>query len=89
MMDKHRSELVAKRLIAPLTMWALTKLLETKKARKTLLKIDARAYATRRNAAEAIQRRVRNAREHRVLLTAGAAAFVVGVGLIARSTRKG
>jgi hypothetical protein len=88
-MDKPKTDAVIKRLVAPLTMWALTRLLETKRARKTLQKVDARAYATRQNAAKAIQRRVDNARDNWVWLATGAAAFAVGIVLMARATRKG
>ena len=88
-MDNPNSHLVVKRLVTPLTVWALTRLLETKRAKKTLQKVDAHAYLTSRNAGKAIQRRVRNARDNRVWLAAGAAAFAVGIGLVARATKKG
>jgi hypothetical protein len=88
-MDKFKTDLVVKRLITPVTVWALTRLLETKRAKKTLQHVDARAYVTRKNAAKAIQRRVRNVRDNRVWLVAGAAAFALGIGMMVRATRKG
>ena len=89
MMDKLRTDVVLKRLVTPLTVWALTRLIESKRAKKTLQKVDAHAYVTSVNAGKAIQRRVRNARDNRVWLAAGAAAFALGIGLLARATRKG
>ena len=88
-MDNPKSQYVAKRLVTPLTVWALTRLLESKRAKKTLQKVDAQAYVASRHAGKAIQRRIRNVRDNRVLLAAGAAAFAVGIGLMARATKKG
>jgi len=51
-MDKPRSDVVIKRVVPPLAVWALKRLLETKRAKRTLQKVDARAYATRQKCSE-------------------------------------
>ena len=86
-MEKLRSDRVIRQIIPPLTMWALKRLLESKGGRRTLHKVDARAYAAQRNASKAIGRRMQNARENRVWLAAGAVALLVGVGLMLRAMR--
>jgi hypothetical protein len=87
-MDNPKSYQVAKRLITPLAVWAMTKLLESKKVQGALQEVDARAYVTKRNAARVIRKRAHHMKDNRVWLAAGAAAFVVGIGLMARATKK-
>jgi hypothetical protein len=83
-MDKNKTPLpgdVLKKVIPPLAAWAVAKLLERPQVKAAFNKVD-RASQTR-------ARRVRqNAMRNRAWLAAGAAAFIVGVGLIANAARK-
>jgi hypothetical protein len=87
-MDTPRTEQIIKRLITPLTVFALTKLFESRHVQKALEKVDLRAYVAKQNAESAIRKRLRNATRNPAMLVAGVAAFAIGVGLLARSTKK-
>jgi hypothetical protein len=87
-MESLRTEVIVRRLIAPLTIFALTKLLETRRVQKAMSHVDARAYAAKKLATNAMRRRVRNATASPAVLIAGAAALALGVGLMARSLKR-
>ena len=76
-----------KRLIPPLTVWAIGKILEAPKVKGTMTELDGIAYRKRHNAARSIKRRVKNAKSNSSWLAAGAAAIVVGIGLMTKATR--
>jgi hypothetical protein len=76
------------RLIPPLTVWAIGKILETPRVKGSVLELDALAYRKRHNAARSIKRGVKNARSNSSWLVAGAAAIVVGLGLMTKATRR-
>ncbi|HEV7427358.1 MAG TPA: hypothetical protein VGQ46_13410 [Thermoanaerobaculia bacterium] len=76
-----------KRLIPPLTVWAIGKILETPSVRGGVLQLDGAAYKRRSAAARSIKRGVRNAKSNSSWLAAGAAAIVVGIGLMTKATR--
>ena len=72
---------VLKKVIPPLAAWAVAKLLERPQVKAALHKVD--------RAREVRARKLRrNASAHRVWLVAGAAAFLVGIGLMATAARK-
>ena len=75
------------RMIAPLTVWAVTKLLDSPKVKKHLQDADARTYLAKRSAAQSLRRARRNAAKNRIWLAGGAAALAVGIGMIARASR--
>ena len=75
------------RLIPPLTVWAIGKILELPSVKGSVLELDGRAYRRRHEAARSLKRTVKNARSNSSWLAAGAAAIVVGMGLMARATR--
>lgn len=72
---------VLKKVIPPLAAWAVAKLLERPQVKAALHKVD--------RASEVRARKLRrNAAANRVWLVAGAAAIVVGIGLMATAARK-
>jgi hypothetical protein len=87
-MDNPKSHHVVKRLVTPVALWALTKVLETRRVRKSLQKLDSRTYIAKRNAKRELRRRARRARKNGGWLAAGAAALAVGLGLIAKAAKK-
>ena len=60
-MDRPKSHHVVKRLIAPLTVFALTKLLESRRVKGALQDVDSRTYVTKKKAARAMRSRAKNA----------------------------
>ncbi|MGZ8831094.1 MAG: hypothetical protein ACXW2Q_12040 [Thermoanaerobaculia bacterium] len=73
---------VLKQIIPPLTAWAVCKILERPRVKLALQKVD-------RASAERAKRARRKAAMNRVwLAAAGAAALVVGVGLMTRTSRR-
>jgi len=69
------------RLLGPAAIWAITRLVETPKVQKTLKKVDRRFDS----GAKRVQKR---AVSNRVWLAAGAAAFAIGISLIARAATR-
>jgi len=76
-----RSHALIKRMIPPLTMWAVGKVLDTPPVKRGLKDLDQRFHRQKRAVA-------RNAVRNRGWLTAGAAAVVVGLGLMAVATKR-
>jgi hypothetical protein len=75
------------RLIPPLTVWAIGKMLEMPSVKGSVLELDGRAYKQRHAAARSLKRTVKNAKSNSSWLAAGAAAIVFGIGLIAKASR--
>jgi hypothetical protein len=71
------SKLLLSQVLPPLTAWAVGKVLEMPRVKRA----DEKA-------GRALVRRARNASKNRAWFAAGAAAFVAGIGLMARSTKK-
>jgi hypothetical protein len=78
---KPNSHQMLKRLIPPLAVWAVGKMLETHDVKGALQKVDAETH-------KSIRRARRNAADNAGWLVAGIAAIAVGIGLVAKSTRK-
>jgi hypothetical protein len=76
-----------KRLIPPLTVWAIGKILETQRVKGSVMELDGLAYKKRHAAARSIKRGVKNAKSNSSWLAAGAAAIVFGLGLMTKATR--
>jgi hypothetical protein len=81
MMMKPRSHDVIQRMIPPLAVWAVGKMLEVPRVQRALDNVDKKFYATKRIA----ERRAAN---NRAWLAAGAAAFIIGISFMARATKK-
>jgi len=72
---------LVKRLVPAVAVWAIGKALDSQRVRKRLQKVDESVYKKRRLA-------VHNARNNVPWLAAGAAACAIGIGMIARATKR-
>jgi hypothetical protein len=85
-MEKPATDRIIKGLIAPLAVWAVTALiLERPKVKAALQEVDSHAFLKQRKALRRIERAKKNAMANGAWLAAGAAAFAVGLGLIAKA----
>ena len=87
-MKTSSSHDMLKRIVAPLAVWAVTKVLETPKVRKTMARVDQKFYKKRRKAERSVARASTNAMNNRVWLAAGLAAIVTGVSLVAKASKR-
>jgi hypothetical protein len=72
---------LVKRLVPAVAVWAIGKALDSQPVKKRLQRVDARFFESRKRAA-------RNARHNGRWIAAGAAAVVVGLGMMARATKR-
>ena len=77
---KPRSQEMLERMIPPLAVWAVGKMLGVPRVQHTLRKVDKKFYANTRRAE-------RHAVKNGAWLAAGAAAMVIGIGLMARAAK--
>ena len=75
------------RMIAPLTVWAVTKLLDSPKVKDKLQEVDARTYVAKKDATRSLRRVGRNASKNRAWLAGGAAAVAIGIGMLSKAAR--
>ncbi len=87
-MKKANSHAMLKRVVAPLTVWAVTKVLETPRVKKAMGRVDQKFYEKRKKAERSVARVSSNAMNNRVWLVAGVAAIVTGLGLMSKATKK-
>jgi hypothetical protein len=85
---KTDSHSMLKRIVAPLTVWAVTKLLEAPKVKGAMADVDRKFHKQSRKAGRAVARVSANAMSNRLWLAAGVAAIVTGVGLMAKAGRR-
>ena len=76
------------RLIPPLTVWAIGRILEMPGVKGKVMEIDGRANKKKYDLGRSLKRGIRNAKSNVPWLAAGAAAIVAGVGLLAMSARE-
>ena len=79
---------VLRRVVPPLTIWAVGKLLEAPSVRAATKEIDRRAERQKRQAVRAVQSAGRNALSHGVLLAASVTAFALGAALLTKALQK-
>jgi hypothetical protein len=72
---------VIERMIPPLAVWAVGKMLETHRVQRALHRVDETILSKKRKATQ-------NASNNRVWLAAGAAVMVLGISLLARAAKK-
>ena len=77
-----------KRIVAPLAVWAVTKVLEAPHVKRAMSRVDDKFYEQRHKAERSLVRASKKAMDNRVWLAAGLAAIVTGVGLVAKSVKK-
>lgn len=82
------SHTMLKRVVAPLTVWAVTKALETPRVKKTMSRVDQKFHDKRKKAKRSVARASENAMNNRMWLAAGLAAIVTGIGLMTKATRR-
>jgi hypothetical protein len=70
-----------KRLVPAVAVWAIGKALDAQPVKKKLQKVDEKVYRKRVIA-------VNNARNNSAWLAAGAAACAIGLGMIAKATKR-
>ena len=78
---KPRSHDVIQRMIPPLAVWAVGKMLEVPNVQRALHKVDRKLYAEKKTV-------TKRAKHHGAWLAAGAAAFIVGIGCMARAAKR-
>jgi len=79
-MDRPKSHHLVMRMITPLAVWAVTKVLDTPKVKSKLQDVDSRTHVV-------LRRSRRNASKNRAWLAGGAAAIAIGIGMLGRATR--
>jgi hypothetical protein len=72
---------LVKRLVPAVAVWAIGKALDSQPVKKKLAKVDEKVYRKRVIAAN-------NARSNKQWLAAGAAACAIGLGMIAKATKR-
>jgi len=87
-MKKANSHAMLKRVVAPLTVWAVTKVLEAPRVKKAMGRVDQKFYDQRKKAKRSVARASDNAMNNRMWLAAGLAAIVTGIGLMTKATRR-
>ena len=85
---KSTTHTLIKRLIPPLAVWAVGKVLETPKLQGALEEVDSRAYVKKRDAARAVRKAGKNVASNPAWFAAGLAAIAVGIGLMAKAARE-
>ncbi len=86
-METSNTHRVINRLIPVLALWGVSRVLQTPTVKGALHEVDAHAYIQKRKAMRSVKRAGRNAVSNPAWLAAGAAAIVVGLGLMAKATR--
>ena len=74
-------------VVPPLTVWAIGKILEIPSVKAKVRRVDSRANKQTYGLERSLRRGVKNAKSNAAWLAAGAAAIVIGVGLIANAAR--
>lgn len=78
-----------KRMVPALAVWGIGKVLEVPAVKQQIEKIDDRFFADRVVATRNIRRGAKTAvRKNKALLAAGATALAVGIGLIAKASKR-
>ena len=85
---KTNSHSMLKRIVAPLTIWAVTKVLETPRVKGAMADVDRKFHKQRKKAGRAVVRASSNAINNRLWLAAGVVAIVTGVSLVAKAGRR-
>lgn len=85
---KNSSHSMIKRMIPPITVWAIGKVLAIPRVKKRLREVDAKFYKQKREAERTVARKASNATKNRGWLAAGAAAIAIGIGLMGYSTKR-
>ena len=80
-MERTKTHALVKRLVPAVAVWAIGKALDTPRVKKKLQKVDKKVYEKRVIALDNASRNTR-------WLAAGAAACVLGLGMIAKAAKR-
>ncbi|HVR40376.1 MAG TPA: hypothetical protein VMU84_14870 [Thermoanaerobaculia bacterium] len=78
---------IVKRVVTPAALWVVNKALDQPRVKKQTAGLQSRVDAAKKKALRSIQRAARNAASNPAWLAASAAAFALGIGLIAKASR--
>lgn len=78
---------VVNRLVPPLTLWVINRILTIPSVAEASKKVDVKARRQRKSAVSVLKTARRNAKRSRGSLAVGATAVAVGIGLIANAMR--
>jgi hypothetical protein len=73
------------RMIPPLTVWAIGKILELPSVKSNVMAMDGRANKQRYEIQRSLKHGLKNAMSNAPWLAAGAAAILVGIGLLTKA----
>jgi hypothetical protein len=73
------------RLIPPLTIWAIGRILDLPSVKGSVMELDGHAYKRRHEATRSFKKGMKNARSNASWVAAGAAAIAIGIGLVAKA----
>jgi hypothetical protein len=85
---KAEGEAVLIKLIAPLTIWALSQLFKVPRIEKSASRFDRKAREQGERAMKSLREAKRTARSNPGLLAASAAAFALGIGLMTKAAKR-
>jgi hypothetical protein len=74
------------RLVPPLAVWAIATIFEIPSVKGNVMVVDGLANKQKYDLSRSLKRAVKNAKSNIPWLAAGAAAIVVGVGLMAKAS---
>ena len=80
--------MIVARWIPPVALWLANKLLQRPAARQAMRRADVRVERHAKRALAALRQRGRNMRTNSRWLAAGAGSIAVGLGLLARASRR-
>ena len=80
-MERTKTHALVKRLVPAVAVWAIGKALDTPRVKRRLQKVDEKVYKKRVIALD-------NVRSNKRWLAAGAAACAIGLGMIAKATKR-
>ena len=73
------------RLIPPLTIWAIGRILDLPSVKGSVMQLDGETYKRRHDAVRTFKKGLKNARSNASWVAAGAAAMAIGIGLVAKA----
>lgn len=73
------------RLIPPLAIWAVGRILDSDSLKGYVMQLDGETFKRRHDAVRSLKKGLKNARSNASWVAAGAAAIAIGIGLVAKA----
>jgi hypothetical protein len=73
------------RLIPPLTIWAIGRILDLPSVKGSVMQLDGETYKRRHDAVRSFKKGLKNARSNASWVAAGVATMAIGIGLVAKA----